>query len=95
MELEEIIKPYSLAPESAKRQGPESSKVAGGNAKRHQPDGGAAIPAGDTGIPQGKVSLEDLPDEIDANAIERILEQADEVWDYTPILAAVCVLYGY
>lgn len=77
MELEEIIKPYSLAPDTAKRQGPENAHLTGGNSKRHQTDGGAV--AGDAGGPPGKVSLDDLPDEIDASAVEKILEQADEV----------------
>lgn len=78
MELEEIIKPYSLAPDSgAKRGASESLQGPGGNAKRHQNDVGAA--AGDAGGLQGKVFVEDLPDEIDASAVEKILEQADEV----------------
>lgn len=77
MELEEIIKPYSLAPDTVKRQAPENVHLSGGNAKRHQTDGGAVL--ADAGGPSGKVSLDDLPDEIDASAVEKILEQADEV----------------
>ncbi|CDJ38056.1 nuclear associated protein, putative [Eimeria tenella] len=90
MELEEIIKPYTLAPEPPKRPGAE----AGPAAKRHLGDtaaaaaaaaaGGAAAAAaaeagGALGGNTGKLSLEDLPDEIDANAVEKILEQADEM----------------
>lgn len=75
MELEEIIKPYSLAPDSsAKRGAPRSLQ---GPPKRHQND--IAATAGDAGALQGKVFVEDLPDEIDASAVEKILEQADEV----------------
>lgn len=80
MELEEIIKPYSLAPESTKRSHPEGTQANWGAAKRQQTDGGPA--AGDvssSGGPAKKVFLEELPDEIDASAVEKILEQADEV----------------
>ncbi|CDJ68410.1 nuclear associated protein, putative [Eimeria necatrix] len=89
MELEEIIKPYTLAPEPPKRPGAE----AGPAAKRHLGDAAAAAAAAAGGAAaaaaaeaggalagsSGKVSLEDLPDEIDANAVEKILEQADEM----------------
>ncbi|KAL8431437.1 hypothetical protein ACSSS7_005266 [Eimeria intestinalis] len=81
MDLDEIIKPYSLAPEGPKRPGPEGAQGPPGNAKRFQTGagvGGAAELNGAEG-PQGKVSLDDLPDELDPSTVEKILEQADEV----------------
>lgn len=77
MELEEIIKPYSLAPDNGKRPGSEG---AGGSSKRHHTDNGhAAADATSGGGQDGKLLVENLPDEIDASVVEKILEQADEV----------------
>lgn len=77
MELEEIIKPYSLAPDNGKRPGADG---AGGSSKRHQTDNGnATADASSGGGPEGKSLVENLPDEIDASVVEKILEQADEV----------------
>ncbi|XP_026191552.1 beta-catenin-like protein 1 [Cyclospora cayetanensis] len=78
MELEEIIKPYSLAPErNTTRPASDNPQGIPSSAKRHQVDPNAL--SGEAGGVQGKVSLEDLPDEIDTSAVEKILEQADEV----------------
>ena len=84
MELEEIIKPYTLAPEEAKRKGTDTAQSAAGGAKRQHTEssGAASFSASATetgGGTAGKISLENLPDEIDAEDVEKILEQADEV----------------
>ncbi|KAL8427448.1 hypothetical protein Efla_003895 [Eimeria flavescens] len=80
MDLDEIIKPYSLAPDAGKRPASESQQAAG--VKRHHADNGA-LAAGEVNGVEGtkgkKIILEELPDEVDASTVEKILEQADEV----------------
>lgn len=79
MELEEIIKPYSLAPEEAKRKSRDTTEHSTSSAKRHHVDTVASAVDGHSSIVAGKLSLDDLPDEIDSETVEKILEQADEV----------------
>ncbi|KAL8270333.1 hypothetical protein Esti_005768 [Eimeria stiedai] len=81
MDLDEIIKPYSLNPEAPKRPRPEGAQGLPGNSKRLQTGAGVSGGSELNGVegPQGKLSLDDLPDELDPSTVEKILEQADDV----------------